>query len=108
MAVFGGAIGDDTKVSILRGVPSSGDSSRSKTEDSGCLEGVVMERAYMYETVSTLYLVSSEPSGYGMKVCLLTGVPLLLIRDDRRRGVAIVPERPVRITPNMLSCSQRL
>ena len=46
IAVFGGAIGDETRVSILRGVPSGGDSSRSKTEDSWFAEGVATERAY--------------------------------------------------------------
>ena len=47
MIVSGGATGDETSVSILRGVPLGGDTSRSKTDDSWFTEGVGMERAYM-------------------------------------------------------------
>ena len=50
IAVFGGAIGEETSVSILRGVPSGGDSSRSKTEDNWFVEGIATERAYTIRT----------------------------------------------------------
>ena len=43
IAVFGGATGEETSASILRGVPSCGDSSRSKTEESWFADGIALD-----------------------------------------------------------------
>ena len=72
-----------------RGAPLAGDSSRSSREDNLLAKGVALERDY--EPVSVSSRRRAAPGRDCGQCCLLTGGSPLM-REDRRRGVAILSE----------------
>ena len=83
-----GRTGEETRASILRAAPLGGDSSRSRSEESLSLIGITLDRICR-RIVQYTSVLESHSEQRVWKTVVLTGVAWLLIREERRRGVAI-------------------